>query len=121
MSGSTYERLLDFLEDLYAERIHYSLACCRPEAVMVQVDVPGERWEVEFMDDGSVEVERFVSQGDILDESAFDDLFSRFGEQEAKEAAQAGKKTPRRATAKPKGKKAAGGPRGRSSSTKKRE
>ena len=112
----------DFLGELYAERIHYSLASHRPEAVMVLVDVPGERWEVEFLDDGSVEVERFISQGEILGESALDDLFARFGEREAKEAARAGRK-PRKtgAAGTSKRKQSAGGSRGRSSSTKKRE
>ena len=43
---------------------------------MATVSVPGERWEVEFFCDGSVEVERFVSNGvdtgDVLAE-----LFSK--------------------------------------------
>jgi len=37
---------------------------------MVNVNVPGERWEVEFFDDGSVEVERFVTTGALSDASA---------------------------------------------------
>lgn len=32
---------------------------------MVMVATPGVRWEIEFMDDGSVEVERFRSTGKI--------------------------------------------------------
>jgi hypothetical protein len=30
---------------------------------MMSVAVPGERWEIEFFDDGRIELERFVSQG----------------------------------------------------------
>ena len=30
---------------------------------MVTVAVPGERWEIEFFEDGHVEVEKFLSQG----------------------------------------------------------
>ena len=30
---------------------------------MVTVAVPGERWEIEFINDGTVEVERFESAG----------------------------------------------------------
>jgi hypothetical protein len=43
---------------------------------MVNVAVAGERWEVEFFEDGSVEVERFVSSGGINGEEVFSDLFA---------------------------------------------
>ena len=49
-------------------KIHYTLQSCRDEAIMVLVTVPGERWEVEFLADGSVEVERFISDGEIYGE-----------------------------------------------------
>lgn len=42
---------------------------------MVMVFVPGEHWEVEFMDDGGVEVERFRSDGQISDESSVAELW----------------------------------------------
>ena len=47
---------------------------------MVTVNVPGEIWEVEFLDDESVEVERFLSTGNIVDASAFADVFARFSD-----------------------------------------
>lgn len=47
--------------------------------IMVEIAVPGERWEVEFFADGNVEVEKFVSQGEIFDEEELDKLFSDFG------------------------------------------
>lgn len=30
---------------------------------MVRVDVPGERWEIDYFADGEIEVERFTSLG----------------------------------------------------------
>jgi len=30
---------------------------------MISVALPGERWEIEFFEDGHIELERFVSQG----------------------------------------------------------
>lgn len=54
--------LLAFVRQLEEAGISYRLHTVR-DAVMVVVDVPGERWEVEFFEDGEVEVERFVSQG----------------------------------------------------------
>ena len=43
---------------------------------MVEIATPGGRWEVEFMDDGGVEIERFVSDGTIAGSEAISDLLS---------------------------------------------
>ena len=42
---------------------------------MVGVTIPGERWEIEFMADGEVEIEVFHSTGEIHDFSMIDELF----------------------------------------------
>jgi hypothetical protein len=49
---------------------------------MVLVTVPGERWEVEFLVDGSVEVERFISDGEIYGEDTLGELFMKYTDQE---------------------------------------
>jgi hypothetical protein len=51
---------------------------------MVLVTLPGERWEIEFIDDGSVEVERFMSDGEIAGEEVLNELLSKHGDQECK-------------------------------------
>lgn len=71
--------LLAFIKRLEAAHLHYRLSSARSDAVMVEVAVPGERWEVEFFEDGHVESERFVSEGTILDASALERLLD-FGE-----------------------------------------
>ena len=71
--------LLDFLEQLEQHNISYHLEHNRPESIMVVVGVPGERWEVEFMQDGQIEVERFISDGGIVGEETLDDLFAVHG------------------------------------------
>jgi hypothetical protein len=58
-----FQRLLDLLERLEGSRLHYSLGHFRDDSISVEVVVPGERWEVEFFADGSVEVEIFSSVG----------------------------------------------------------
>jgi hypothetical protein len=58
------EPLLEFLCRLEAAGIHYHLGHYR-ESINVQVTVPGERWEVEFFADGTVEVEVFISSGGV--------------------------------------------------------
>jgi hypothetical protein len=69
--------LLSFLNDLRGAKIEYRLNHNRDDAIMVEIAVPGERWEVEFMEDGSVEVEIFKSDGAIHDGSVLDELVAR--------------------------------------------
>jgi len=47
---------------------------------MIQISVPGERWEVEFMSEGWLEVEVFRSIGGVQDETALDRLFEEFSD-----------------------------------------
>ena len=44
--------LLLFLNDLRRGKIHYRLSQHRDNAIMVEVAAPGERWEVEFLNEG---------------------------------------------------------------------
>ena len=69
--------LTNFLDRLDEADIHYSLSSLREAAVMVSVSISGERWEVEFMSDGEIEVEIFSTDGEIHDGSMFDELFER--------------------------------------------
>ena len=62
---NTLETLLNFLSELDRCKIFFKLARVRDEAIMVQIAVPGERWEVEFFGDGQVEVEVIKSPGVI--------------------------------------------------------
>lgn len=49
--------------ELDRRHLVYQLAVVRQGALMVSVAIPGERWEIEYFDDGHIELERFVSQG----------------------------------------------------------
>jgi hypothetical protein len=44
------------------------------------VTVPGERWEIELLQTGEVEIEVFRSSGEIRDVHALNDLFARFSD-----------------------------------------
>ena len=72
--------LFDWMSKLRAAKIHFTMASVRDDAVMLEVRVPGERWEVEFFPDGTIEVERFLSPGKIEAASALDELLSRFSD-----------------------------------------
>jgi len=70
---SSLGALLRFLDQLELAKIAYRLERIR-DSIMVVVAVPGERWEVEFFDDGQVEIERFFSTGTIEGDDVLDRL-----------------------------------------------
>jgi hypothetical protein len=47
---------------------------------MVEIAVPGERWEVEFMEEGHIEIEKFISDKGYYDESELEVLFKIFSD-----------------------------------------
>jgi hypothetical protein len=73
--ASAFDDLIAFLNKLESRHITYELAHHRDEALMISVVLPGQRWEIEFLLDGSVEIEKFVSDGHIYDETVLVELF----------------------------------------------
>ena len=82
MKLNNFDNMLRFLNQLQQAKISYNLAHHRDEALMVIISVPGERWEVEFLDDGSIEAERFISEGDIEGLEALNELLTLYKEPE---------------------------------------
>jgi hypothetical protein len=60
---TTLEDVLRFCNALNERRASYKLSVDRPEAIRVTLDIPGERWEIDFFPDGEIELDRYVSQG----------------------------------------------------------
>jgi hypothetical protein len=82
MRTNTFEALTALLTEFEQKGISYSLAHNRDEAIMVIAAAPGERWEIEFLDDGSVEIERFISDGQIYGQEVLSELLARYTEEE---------------------------------------
>ncbi len=75
------EKLLGFLSELEERNIFYRLSHVREETIMVEIAVPGERWEVEFFADGHLEVETFLANpAGIEGEEAIQRLFDQFSD-----------------------------------------
>lgn len=89
MKPDRMDKLLQFVERLEKARIPFRLSRNRYDAISVEVMAPGERWEVDFSEDGTIDVERFRSDGEIFDESAFKELFALWAEDPAEEAKKA--------------------------------
>jgi hypothetical protein len=66
--GGVFGRLIDFLNRLDGAHIFYKLDHTRPDSVMIDISLPGARWEVEFMADGSIDIERYESVAGVENE-----------------------------------------------------
>jgi len=74
------KEFIHFLNKLEDSNIFYKLTKVRNEAIMVEITVPGQRWEVEFMEDGTVEIEKFISDGCYYDVKELETLFKDFSD-----------------------------------------
>ncbi len=83
MKENQFSNFLAFLERLGRAKIVYHFEHSRDDAVMITVVSPGVYWEIEFLEDGGVEVERYRSDGHIDDESVLEELFAQFSDEEA--------------------------------------
>lgn len=63
--NASLDAVLSFVAELEEHNAAYRLSVVRPEAMMVEVAVPGERWEIEFHRSGEIEIERFRSSGEV--------------------------------------------------------
>jgi hypothetical protein len=81
MKSVIFNSLITFLNKLEQKSISYTLAHNRDEAITVFVATPGERWEIEFLSDGSVEIEKFTSNGEIYGKDVLNELFARYSDQ----------------------------------------
>ena len=72
-------KLIEFLNILEAGNVFYQLGKIR-DGILITIVVPGERWEVEFLIDGDIDIERFVSDGNIEGEKELRCLVERFFE-----------------------------------------
>jgi hypothetical protein len=67
------------LEKLEDKNIFYKLSKIR-DGILVEIAIPGQRWEVEYMADGTIDIEKFISDGTIFNEHEIDALFRDFSD-----------------------------------------
>jgi len=47
---------------------------------MIEVAVPGQRWEIEFLEDGTIEIEKFISDRKMYDKAELEVLFRDYSD-----------------------------------------
>lgn len=73
------DRLLELLNELDKRKIYYHLNKVR-ESILIEVAIPGQRWEIEFFEDGHIEIEKFISEGVIYNQDELEVLFKEFSD-----------------------------------------
>jgi len=79
-------KILEFLNRLDKEHIHYTITKSRDFGIAVMVYVPGERWEIDFLYENDNEecsevwVEKYISNGVLFDEEELEVLFRDFSD-----------------------------------------
>jgi len=79
----TYKELLNLLNRMREVKLPHTLSHVRPDSITITVRVPGEHWEIDFVDYGDevhVEVEVFRGEGVTGDEKTIEELFARWAE-----------------------------------------
>lgn len=76
----TLEELIQFINKLEERKIFFRVDKIRNESILINVTVPGQRWEIEFLTDGSVEIEKFISDGQIFGKEQLEVLFDQYSD-----------------------------------------
>ncbi|MEG3085378.1 hypothetical protein U1707_17165 [Sphingomonas sp. PB2P12] len=66
------------MERLSRAGIHYRLETYRDGLIMIIASVPGRRFEIEVSKENEVEIETFLSNGEIKGEDAFDKIIQEY-------------------------------------------
>ena len=84
---TSLNELIKLLEKLEEKKIYYTLNKTRDDTIMIEVTVPGQKWEIEYNTYGKspehnckIEIEKFVSNGILYDESELETLFRDFSD-----------------------------------------
>ena len=60
LEGEVHEDIQKVVNELEENSIFFKLNKVRNEAIMVEVAVPGQWWEIEFLEDDTVDIEKFI-------------------------------------------------------------
>lgn len=80
MKPEPFAKLMQIIRKLEAARIHFRVDYHRYEAVTIEAVVPGERWEIDVLEDGEVDFERFVTTGGVRGEDEMKAAIEKWAE-----------------------------------------
>jgi len=75
----TREDFFGLLKALDEDKIWYAIRRGdADETILVEVSVPGQKWEIRLSSDGSINIKKFISDGIIFDEKEIPQLLKQF-------------------------------------------
>lgn len=83
MKSDQMDKLLSFTRRLARARIPYQVQTYREDAITVGAKAPGEYWEIDFLADGQIDIERYRSNGKIFEEPVLEELFALCSDEDA--------------------------------------
>ena len=75
-----FAKLMAIIRALREAQIHYRVDQNRYDGISIAATVPGERWEIDVLEDGEVDFERFVSDGGVKDEEVMNQAIAKWAE-----------------------------------------
>lgn len=70
------EKVVEILSHLEEAKIAFRIMFNQPDAISIVAFTPGVTWEIDVYRNGDVQVERFVSNGEIGGPESLPELFS---------------------------------------------
>jgi hypothetical protein len=79
MNNSFY-KIMSILRRLEEAKNVHSVDHYREDAISIKAVVPGQRWEIDVLGDGRVDIEVFKSDGTLYDESMLENMIKDYSD-----------------------------------------
>jgi|GEM_PF-311510 len=83
VTSNPFDNLRKILRQLEEAKSHFEVRYHRYDAIPICANVPGERWEIDVLEDGDIDFERFVSAEGVRGEEDLTTSIRRLQEFEA--------------------------------------
>ena len=80
MKPAPFAKLMRIIRDLEAAKIYFRVDYHSDGKVTIAAVVPGERWEIDVLEDGEVDFERFVTTGGVVGEDEMKAAIEKWAE-----------------------------------------
>ena len=81
VSEKPTDKLFELVRKLEDAKIFFTLRRNRTDGISIEAVVPGQRWEIDVLEDGDVAFEVFRSDGSILDEAKLEEFIEQWREE----------------------------------------
>jgi len=78
--ANPFATLMELIRELKEAKIFFELSHHRDDGISILATVPGERWEIDVLDDGEVDFERFKSDGTIHERATLNEAIRQFAD-----------------------------------------